>query len=90
MKKRKTIIIAAVIIFVSAIVSVCCMNYIEKKNRIEKVEVGDSVSAVIKGDGSLSLPSPLKILLCYFCIKFHIANIRQFGEREGSYGIKPR
>ena len=53
MKKRKTIIIAAVIIFVSAIVSVCCMNYIEKKNRIEKVEVGDSVSAVIKGDGSL-------------------------------------
>ena len=30
------------------------------------------------------------ILLCYFCIKFHIANIRQFEEREGSYGIKPR
>lgn len=53
MKKRKTIIIAAAIIFVSAIVSVCCMNYIEKKNRIVKVEVGDSVSAVIKGDGSL-------------------------------------
>ena len=66
MKKRKTIIIAAAIILVSAIVSVCCMNYIEKKNRIVKVEVGDSVSAVIKGDGSLSLPSPLKILLCYF------------------------